>query len=68
MAGTVVAQHLEGIAAINKVSASPDLKDKLARYEQILAFVLLALCAFSFKRISPCSLRSMRSVQLLLSQ
>jgi len=31
MAGTVMAQHLEGIADINKVSASPELKDKLAR-------------------------------------
>ena len=31
MAGTVVVHYLEGISEINKVSASPDLKDKLAR-------------------------------------
>ena len=31
MAGTTAAQHLESIAEIKKVSASPDLKDKLLR-------------------------------------
>lgn len=39
MAGTIIARHLEEIAEINKVSASPELKDKLARCGVINLFI-----------------------------